>query len=354
MDINNLFIILIIIIGFVLLFFYLKTQVVNLNKPKEDDKSFLLLQQQISQISDQLNKGLSDSNKSVQQQLDSSANIVKDVTERLTKLDETNRQVINFSSQLQNLQDILNNPKQRGIFGEYSLEVLLKNAFSPSDYQMQYNMGKDEKTGKDLIVDAALFLGDQTIPIDSKFSLENFNKLVNEKNPTERERLEKLFKNDLKARIDETSKYIRPDKGTVDFAFMFIPAEGIFYDLLVSKVGNGGVNSRDLLNYAAVDKKVHIVSPTTFYASLQSTLQGMRAYQIQESTKGIIKNVALLGNHLKAFDDYYKKLGGHLATTVNAYNHGDKEFGKIDKDVLKITGDSLNSESLQIDKPTTD
>jgi len=175
---------------------------------------------------------------------DQSARMIGDVTEKLTKLDETNKQVVNFSSQLQSLQDILRNPKQRGIFGEYYLETLLKNAFSPKQYEMQHNLGKDEKTGKELIVDAVLFVGDKKIPIDSKFSLENYNRIVEEKNPAEKENLEKNFKQDLKNRIDETAKYIQPSKGTTDYAFMFIPAEGIYYDLLINKVGAIQVNTR--------------------------------------------------------------------------------------------------------------
>ncbi|MCX6763279.1 MAG: DNA recombination protein RmuC [Candidatus Moranbacteria bacterium] len=280
-----------------------------------------------------------------------SAKIIGEVTEKLTKLDETNKQVLDFSNQLQNLQDILKNPKQRGVFGEYYLETLLKNAFSPNQYQMQYSLGKDEKTGKDLIVDAALFFGDKIIPIDSKFSLENYNRILEEKNPVAKEQLEKLFKQDLKNRIDETAKYIQPGKGTTEYAFMFIPAEGIYYDLLVNKVGAIQVNTRDLIDYAINEKKVHIVSPTTFYVTLQALIQGMRAYQIQESTKEIIKNVGKLGNHIKSYDDYFKKLGGHLQTTVNAYNNAHKEFNKIDKDVAKITGGESQIEPLIIDKP---
>jgi len=283
-----------------------------------------------------------------------SARQIADVVSGLTELRETNKQVLDFSNQLQNLQDILKNPKQRGVFGEYYLETLLKNAFSPKQYQMQYSLGKDEKTGKDLIVDAALFFGDKIIPIDSKFSLENYNRILEEKNPNEKEQLEKTFKQDLKNRIDETSKYIQPGKGTTEYAFMFIPAEGIYYDLLVNKVGAIQVNTRDLIDYAVNEKKVHIVSPTTFYVTLQSLLQGMRAYQIQESTKEIIKNVVRLGTHIRAYDDYFKKLGGHLLTTVNAYNNAHKEFVKIDKDVAKISGGEGQIEPLIIDKPQAD
>jgi DNA recombination protein RmuC len=350
MDQNTIYILAGLLVGFAVLIVFLNKKLGE-NTEAGDDKSLLMLQQQINQLGEQLNSGLAESRSTIQQQFASSTNIIKDVTEKLTNLENTNKEVVNFSSQLQNLQDILNNPKQRGIYGEYSLETLLKNAFSPKDYKMQYSLGKDDKTGKELIVDAALFLGDRVIPIDSKFSLENYVKIINEKDKTAKERLEKDFKQDLKKRIDETSKYIRPEMGTVEYAFMFIPAEGIFYDLLVNEIGSSKVNSRDLLSYATVEKKVHIVSPTTFFAALQSTFQGMRAYQIQESTKEIIKNVSLLSNHLRAYQEYYKKLGNNLATTVNCYNAGSKEFNKIDKDVTRIAGEAIGAEMLQLEKP---
>lgn len=308
------------------------------------DNSFIMLQNQLNEIQRTMDTRLGESAKVIQQHVGESFKIVKDVTERLTKLDETNRQVVGFADQLQSLQDILQNPKQRGVLGEYYLETLLKNAFHPKQYQMQYKF----KDGA--IVDAALFFGDKIIPIDSKFSLENYNRLAEEKNPAEHERLEKIFVQDLKNRIDETAKYVRPQEETLEFAFMFIPAEGIYYDLLVNQVGALKINTRDLNDYAR-ERKVYIVSPTTFYVVLQALIHGMKAYQIQESTKEVIKNISVLGRHIGAYEEYFKKLGAHLGTAVNTYNHAYKELGKIDKDVLKITGEQAGFEPVAIDKP---
>ena len=282
----------------------------------------------------------------MQRQFGQSAKIITDVAERLTKLDETNKQVLNFSDQLQNLQDILKNPKQRGIFGEYYLETLLKNAFQPKQYQMQYKFKDGE------IVDAVLFMGEKIIPIDSKFSLENYNRIVQEKDAGARAKLEKEFKLDLKKRIDETAKYIKPKEKTMDFAFMFIPAEGIYYDLLINQVGAIKVNTRDLIEYAFRDKHVIIVSPTSFHAYLQTVLQGLRALQIEESAKEIRKNVEMLQKHLLSYNDYLQKLGGHLGTTVGAYNNAYKEFKKIDKDVARVTDGKPDIEALVLDKPS--
>ena len=312
---------------------------------KKEDGLLLMLQQQIGQIAQAVDLKLSESNKNAQEQFKHSADIIRNVTEKLTRLDETNKQVVGFADQLKSLQDILKNPKQRGILGEYYLETLLKNILPPASYQMQY------KFRDGVIVDAVIFFGDKIIPIDSKFSLENYNRIVEERDISEREKLEKLFKQDLKNRIDETSKYIRPGEKTTPFAFMFIPAEGIYYDLLVNKVGSIKVNTRDLLEYAARDKKVHIVSPTTFYVTMQAMKVGMEAYKIQESTEQIIKDISVLGNHLRAYEQYFERLGNNLGTTVNAYNLASKELAKIDKDVVKISGGEKSIEPTLIDKP---
>ncbi|HBP01277.1 MAG TPA: DNA recombination protein RmuC [Candidatus Moranbacteria bacterium] len=289
--------------------------------------------------------------RTVQGITEQSAKLISNVTEKLTKLDETNRQVVNFSAQLQNLQDILKNPKQRGVLGEYFLEETLKNVLGPKSYQMQYKLGKSEKTEQDLIVDAVVFVKDKIVPIDSKFSLENYERILNSTDSGERERFEKLFKQDLKNRIDETSKYIRPEMGTMDFAFMFIPSEAIYYDLLVNKVGMGQVNTRDLIEYAFQEKKVIIVSPTSFLAYLQTVLQGLRAFQIEESAKEIRTNVGKLQQHISKYDEYFKKIGNSLGTTVNHYNNAHKEFEKIDKDVARITETEKVIEPLALERP---
>ncbi|MDP3725423.1 MAG: DNA recombination protein RmuC [Nanoarchaeota archaeon] len=338
------------IIGIAILLagFYFIVKSLIPKQEKKDDQSFLMLQNQMEEMRKILDVKLGESGKATQHQFSESAKIIREVTERLTKLDETNKQVVSFASQLERLQDILKNPKQRGILGEFYLETLLKNAFTPKQYEMQYKFKDGE------IVDAVLFVGDKIIPIDSKFSLENYNRIIEEKDQTRREELEKLFKQDLKKRIDETSKYIRPSEGTTDYAFMFIPAEGIYYDLLVNQVGAIKVNTRDLIDYATGEKKVHIVSPTTFYVTLQAMWQGMKAYQIQEGTKEILKNVEALRRHLQSYEDYMIKLGGHLGTTVNAYNAASKELKKVDKDVLRLTGEGTDYETLALDKPQED
>ncbi len=332
-------------ISVVAMFFALK------KKPEEkNDGQLLLLQNQLQKLTETMDTKLGESQKSMQIQFGQSAKIISDVTEQLTKLSETNKQVVGFADQLQSLQDILQNPKRRGVLGEYYLETVLKNVLPPSVYEMQYKVGKDDK-GADLVVDAAIFLQDKIIPIDSKFSLENYTRIIECKEKDVREKLEKAFKQDLKNRIDETAKYIQPKNGTMDFALMFIPSEAIYYDLLINKVGDAGVNAADLIEYAG-KKRVNIVSPNSFYAFLQTILQGLKQMQIQKSTQEIIKRVGDLDTHIRKYDEYMKKLGGNLSTTVNAYNVAHKEFKKIDKDVVKISGVERELlDEVQVERP---
>jgi DNA recombination protein RmuC len=194
-------------------------------------------------------------------------------------------------------------------------------------------------------------LDDKILPIDSKFSLENYNRLVEAKNE-DRPALEKAFKEDLKRRIDETSKYINTSKGTLDQAFMFIPSEAIYYDLLANKVGLGSVSGRSLMQYAAKDKKVTIVGPSTLSAMLQVVVQGMRSMEIQKDTDKIRKNIEQLSKHLMAHNGYMQKLGASLGTTVGHFNVTYKELGKIDRDIVKIAEVEATVEPLALDKPT--
>jgi DNA recombination protein RmuC len=282
---------------------------------------------------------------SMQKQLSESAKLVADVTQRLAKLDETNRRVVDVADELKTLQNVLQNPKQRGVFGEYYLESVLSNMLPTKNFQMQYKF----KSG--IIADAVVFLDKgQILPVDSKFSLENYNRMVGADTKAEREDWLKKVRTDLKGRIDETSKYILPGEKTMEFAFMFIPSESLYYDLLIGDVGTGS-SARDLIEYAFRDKKVIIVSPTSFMAYLQTVLQGLRSLQIEEQAKDIQLQVGKLGRHISSFDSFMQKLGGSLATTVNHFNSAHKELAKVDKDVLKIAGNETSIEPLLIDKP---
>lgn len=376
MNLEMLIIIGVVVIGMAIFYFLINQKVRQLERVREDDKSVLMIQEQLNLISRTLDAKLSETHRITQDQFHETNRVmsdiskesrellnnvaqqfneisrysqksIKEVTERLTRLDETNKQVVGFSEQLKNLQDILKNPKQRGVLGEYYLEESLKNVLPPNSYQMQYRFKNGEA------VDAVVFVDRKIIPIDSKFSLETYEKILNCSDVELRNELQKKLKVDLKNRIDETAKYVRPKENTVDFAFMFIPSESLYYDLLSSRISSG-IASRDLIEYAFRDKHVIIVSPTSFLAYLQTVLQGLRALKIEESTKEIYKRVDQLGMHLKKYEDYHSKLGKSLSAVVSHYNNSHKEFSKIDKDVIKITGteEGLGLETEELDRPT--
>ena len=300
-------------------------------------------------VGDKLDKNQAMMRETLTKQLSESAKLIADVTNRLTKLDETNRQVKDVADDLRMLQNILQNPKQRGVLGEYFLQTVLDNVLPPDRFSLQYRFADGD------IVDAVIFLDkNKVLPIDSKFSLENYNRLIEETDKAKREQLSKQIKTDLKNRIDETAKYIKPDENTMDFAFMFIPSEAVYYDLLINKIGAAGVSARDLIEYAFTEKHVIIVSPTSFMAYLQTVIQGLRSLQIEEQAKDIRVRVGQLGRHLGAYETFMQKLGNSLGTTVNHFNTAHKELGKIDKDIVRIAEVSPGVEPLLVDKPHSD
>lgn len=316
----------------------LKTDITELTK------SMGALQQGLQK---QLSEQLGTSNKQMAAQFQASAKIIADVTQKLTELDRTNKSVGDVAAELKTLQNVLQNPKQRGVLGEYYLEQILKDMLPPGSFVLQY------KLGEGLVVDAVVKLDNKLLPIDSKFSLENYNRLVEAKSE-DRPALEKAFKEDLKKRIDETSKYIKQNKNTLDQALMFIPSEAIYYDLLANKVGLGGVSGRNLMHYAAAEKKVTIVGPSTLAAMLQIIVQGLRSLEIHQDTEKIRKNIEQLSKHLLAHNGYMQKLGSSLGTTVGHFNTTYKELGKIDKDVVKIAETSATVEPILLDRPNLD
>ena len=327
--------------------------------PKSNDTGVELLKADVTELNrtiatlqttlgDKLERNAVSMQSSMQKQLTESMKLVGDVSQRLTKLDETNRRVVDVADELKTLQNVLQNPKQRGVFGEYYLESVLSNILPVKNFKMQYGF----KDG--VIADAVVILDKgQILPVDSKFSLENYNRMVSSQTKAEREEWLKKVRNDLKGRIDETSKYIRPAENTMDFAFMFIPSESLYYDLLIGDVGTGS-SARDLIEYAFREKKVVIVSPTSFMAYLQTVLQGLRSLQIEEQAKDIQLQVGKLGRHIASFDSYMEKLGKSLGTTVGHYNNAHKELAKVDTDVTKIAGGNKSIEPLLIDKPQQD
>lgn len=314
----------------------------QLEQTRLNDQGTVLLNQNLQGMQERLDRGLAQTNATVAATSQQSQQLVRDVTAKLTQLEATNKRVQDFAGQLQSLENVLRNPKHRGVLGEYFLQSMLQEVLQPGSFQLQYRFGNGE------IVDAAVFVGESIVPIDAKFTLEHYNRMLEAANPAEREVHEKQFKNDLKGRIDETAKYVRPSEGTTPFAFMYIPAEGIYASLLSSEVGSNSVNTRDLLRYA-FEKQVLIVGPVSFFAYLQSALQGINAYQIQKDIQPILDRVRQLGVHVGQYDQHMERLGKQIGTTVNTYNTAYKELAKIDKDVTKLTGSSPNISPLKLE-----
>lgn len=313
--------------------------------PKEEDRSMLLLQEQMQHLRHSMERSSTDLHKTLHDQSSVSNRIINEVVRELTEVKEGTKEVRSVTEQLQGLQKILTHQKQRGNLGEASLEMILSNMLPPGQFEVQYRF-KDNK-----VVDAVIHTKDGIIPVDAKYSLDNYQRLMNATDEEEMAYYQNEFKKDIQKRIDETAAYIKPDEGTLPFAFMYIPAEGIYYDLLVNQVSRGAVNTQNLIEYAFNKRKVIIVSPTTFYAYLQTVVFGLRAFKIEESAKHIQERVGELGRHIGAYEEYFRKLGVTLGTTVNHYNTAYKELKKVDKDVLKISGEAVNIEPIMLDKP---
>ena len=344
--------ILIVLIGSILgLYFLLKNQITQNSKNNSIEfesklESFIDAFKLTS--AENLNKQLQDSKQDQKNMEIRFSETINNLTKELEKIKGTNEQVLTFANQMKTLEKILGNQKQRGILGEIQLENLLANVLPPELFQMQYSFNNGEA------VDAVIKVGEFIIPIDAKFSLDNYNKMI-ESDETETDKLndlEKKFKNDIKNRIDETSKYIRPNEKTVDYAYMFIPADGLYQDLLNNKVGSLKINQRDLVSYA-YQKKVMIVSPMSLFPMLQVTNKALNNMKVEESINEIQMNIEKLGNHLNAYLTYHDKLGNSISTVVNHYNVTNKEFKKIDKDITKLTSgkSTIGIETENIDRP---
>ena len=358
MDILTIVLVVILIVVFLTTIIILTSKLNTLSRSLDEkiDRENKRTQDKIDQMNEAVNRKIDYNNTRVQEsisrqltesgrQMRDSKRTIAEISERLATINETNKHVESVADELKTLQSVLQNPKQRGVFGEYYLDTVLGNVLPVGSYSLQYKFKDGE------IVDAVVFLDKgKILPIDSKFSLENYNRMVAAKDKAERTAFAKKVRDDLKGRIDETSKYIRPHEKTMEFAFMFIPSESLYYDLLINKVGTTGTE-RDLIEYAYRDKKVIIVSPTSFMAYLQTILQGLRSLEIEKDTAEIQARVAKLGQHITAFDTYMNKLGSSLGTTVNHYNTAYKSLSLIDKDVVKITTGETSVDPVIVERP---
>lgn len=339
--------ILVIILIFTLIFvvFYFSTKKTDNGDTKVLENSLSHLSEMMRNMENKVLGGEREMKRSVENQFENANKLIREITKEITEVKEGNKQVLGMTEQLSNLEKVLTNQKQRGNWGESSLELILSN-FLQDNFQMQYAF-----KGGD-IVDAVIFIKDKFLPIDSKFSLDNYQRAIDSQNEEDQKYYADEFKKDLKLRITETSKYIRENENTLPIAFMFIPSEAIYYDLLAGEQGRIKVNTQNLIEYAQ-KQKVFIVSPTSILAYLHLVLSGIKAFKVEEGAKQIQKKVEDLGRHINSYEEYYRKLGASLSTTVNHYSKGYDELKKIDKDVYRITDGEYGGEMevLKIDKP---
>lgn len=282
---------------------------------------------QINERLNQMNQSLIDAHKIIGQNLGSTAGIFGSVQEKLGKLEETNRQIYEIGKDISSLQELLRAPKFRGQMGELLLENLLSQVLPKGHYQMQFRFKTSDT------VDAVIRIGERLVPVDAKFSLENFQKLLAVEDEQQKNACRKKFIQDIKNRIEEiSSKYILPQENTYDFALMYVPAENIYYEIIVNE---------GLLSYG-ISRKVVPVSANTFYAYLQVICLGLKGFEIEENAKEILKNLAMLNNEIRKFKEDFDLVGSHLSNASRKYDDSLKRLDRFSAKLSSVqdSGDS--------------
>lgn len=295
--------------------------------------------QQLNSITQQLNTRLKETaealqitHKTVGERLDSATRVFGDVQKSLGRLEETHKHLIDISKDISSLQDLLRAPKFRGEMGETLLGKLLEDILPKENIRLQYRF----KSGE--IVDAAISIGQNLIPIDAKFPLENFKKSSESNSEEEKKSYYRVFSRDVKKRIDEvSSKYIVPDEDTFDFALMYIPAEAIYYEI---------AKDEELGVYAKA-RKVIFVSPATFYAYLQAILYGLRGVSIQRNIKKIFQELTSMQIDFRKFQDDFELIGTHLNNAKTKY---DDAKGRLENFHHKLSATSHNRPQIESGK----
>jgi DNA recombination protein RmuC len=281
--------------------------------------------EQLRGITEQVNRQLLDSSGEIGKRLDNAARVIGDVQKNIGELSEASRQIFEVGKNIATLQEILQPPKLRGGLGEQFLGELLSQVLPPQFFTLQYMFINGER------VDAVVRLGERIVPIDSKFPLDNFKRIIECKTEEERKAYQKVFYRDVKKHIDDiASKYIVPNEGTYDFALMYIPAENVYYETITKDNSFG--EEKGILNYA-LKKKVIPVSPNLFYAYLQVIILGLKGLQIEKDTQKILALLASLKKDLGGFQEDFQLVGKHI---INALNKFEEARRRLDKFNFKL------------------
>jgi DNA recombination protein RmuC len=313
---------------------------------KSSDSSLLLLQQQIEQLRMQFGQALDGNTQTIQQQLgqllghvnerlrenadvlnqtqrslgerlDNAARVVGSVQRSLGGLEEANRKIYEIGKDIASLQEILRAPKLRGGLGEFFLEDLLAQILPPQHFSTQHGFRSGDK------VDAVIKLGASLVPVDAKFPLENFKRILEAANDDEKNRAKKQFAADVKKHIDAIAgKYILPDEGTYDFALMYIPAENVYYETIIK---DEGTDEKNLSQYA-MTKRVVPVSPNSLYAYLQAIVLGLRGMKIEDRAQEILRYLSRLQGDFGKFREEFALVGKHLGHAQSGYQNADRRL----------------------------
>ncbi len=288
---------------------------------------------QLNQILKTVGDSLNSTQGNINTQLKVSNEVIGEIQKKLGSLETTTKNIQEIGKDISSLQEILQAPKLRGNLGEYLLEELLKDILPSKNYQMKLSFQNGNQ------VDAAIRLGEGIVPVDSKFPLESFQRLVKAGNDEEKRFFKKEFVTSVKRRIDEiASKYINPSEGTFDFAMMYIPAENVFYEIIV----NDSLTNRDyeIFNYA-IQKHVIPVSPNSFYSYLMALVYGLKGFRIEQQAKTIIGELSKVQETLTKFYADFSLLGRHLGNAQGKYDDSLKKAEKLNEQVGKITGNKV-------------
>jgi DNA recombination protein RmuC len=346
-------------LGLALIAWFLLSRVKSLLQEKRDDQSLLLMQQQIDQLRIQLAQVLDAGTQLIQQQLgqmlghvnerlkenaevlqktqqslgerlDNAARVVGDVQKSLGGLEEANRKIYEVGKDIASLQEILGAPKLRGGLGEFFLEDLLAQVLPADHFTVQHGFRSGEK------VDAAIKLGNSLVPVDAKFPLENFKRILEATTDDERARAKRQFVADVKKHIDMIAgKYILPDEGTYDFALMYIPAENVYYETIIK---DDSLGERNLSQYA-LGKRVIPVSPNSFYAYLQAIVLGLKGMKIEDHAKEVLQYLSRLQGDFARFREDFGLLGKHLSHAQSSYQNSEKRLEQFGQKLLSADAD---------------
>lgn len=320
----------ILLLIFLFLLWFLRTtssKIEEIKKAQAQDNSLSLMQQQIGQLTQNINQQLQNMSSQFQKTTGDIGGTLGDVKKDLGKMEVITREVLDKAKNISNLENLLRAPKFRGGFGELFLGDLLAQILPQGYFHLQHKF----KSGE--MVDAVIQIGDNMVPIDAKFPLENFQKFANEERPKEKEDLRKKFVVDVKKHIAEISKkYILPDEGTYDFALMYIPAENIYYETILKDENLG--EERSIFS-AALEKRVIPVSPNSFYAYLQVIVLGLKGLQIEKSAHEIFRRLTRLQGDLSRFRKDFEILGSHLGHARTKFDEAEKRLDRF-SDKLEI------------------